>query len=90
LIEVVRHRGGGLSKGQARFHARLEGEIQTVEDEVPPPSMASVLAAKMTTREEWRPRALRAEYSSRLGKLLTSPSQYGKGCQNRTDDAKKH
>jgi hypothetical protein len=30
LIEVVRHRGGGLTKGQARFHARLDGEIQTV------------------------------------------------------------
>jgi hypothetical protein len=52
LIEVVRHRGGGLTKGQARFRARLEGEIQRVEDEVPPPSMALVLTAETTTQEE--------------------------------------
>jgi hypothetical protein len=60
-----------------------------VEDEIPPLSMALVLTTKTTTQEEWRVCIPRTEYSPRLGRLPTSRSEYGKGCQNGADEAKK-
>jgi hypothetical protein len=50
--------------------------------------MALVLTAKTTTQEEWGPRIPKTEYSPRLGGPPTSGSEYSKGRQNSTNNAK--